>query len=204
MRTNYQTINARCCWNDVILVLVISLITVGVSTGYSVAHVHPPATEDPAVTNSAFATYVVASGDDLGKIATKHGFDAATGWRLLYEANPSIADPDVIMPGQQLRIPAPDGQASPRPPITRLQKKTESVWDRLAQCESRGNWSTHVGTFDGGLQFHPKTWRAYGGTQYAPSADQATRTQQIAVAERVLAGQGWRAWPACSRKLGLR
>jgi hypothetical protein len=80
----------------------------------------------------------------------------------------------------------------------------ERVWDRLAQCESRGNWNSKTGTFDGGLQFHPKTWRAYGGTAYAPSADQATREHQIAIAERVLARQGWRAWPACSRKLGLR
>ncbi|HEY8374384.1 MAG TPA: transglycosylase family protein, partial [Pseudonocardiaceae bacterium] len=55
-----------------------------------------------------------------------------------------------------------------------------------------------------GLQFTPSTWRAYGGTEYAPNAHLATREQQIAVAERVLAGQGWKAWPACSAKLGLR
>jgi resuscitation-promoting factor RpfA len=77
-----------------------------------------------------------------------------------------------------------------------------SVWDRLAQCESTGNWQINTGNgFYGGLQFTMSTWRGFGG-QGMPS--HATREQQIAVAERVLAGQGWKAWPACSTKLGLR
>lgn len=76
-----------------------------------------------------------------------------------------------------------------------------STWDALAQCESGGNWSINTGNgFSGGLQFTPSTWAAYGGTG---SPENATREQQIAVAERVLAGQGWGAWPACSAKLGL-
>lgn len=82
---------------------------------------------------------------------------------------------------------------------------TGSVWDRLAQCESGGRWGYNGPSgYDGGLQFSPSTWRAYGGSQYAAYAWQASRLQQIAVAERVQAGQGWGAWPACSRKLGLR
>ncbi|APT84292.1 resuscitation-promoting factor Rpf1 domain-containing protein [Corynebacterium aquilae] len=81
----------------------------------------------------------------------------------------------------------------------------DSDWDRLAQCEAGGNWAINTGNgFHGGLQFSPSTWNAYGGQQYARYAFQATREQQIAVAEKVLAGQGWGAWPACSRKLGLR
>lgn len=77
-----------------------------------------------------------------------------------------------------------------------------STWDRLAQCESSGNWQINTGNgYYGGLQFTLSTWRAFGG-QGMPH--QATREQQIAVAERVLAVQGWKAWPACSRKLGLR
>jgi hypothetical protein len=77
-----------------------------------------------------------------------------------------------------------------------------SVWDRVAQCESGGNWGTNTGNgFSGGLQFTPSTWRAYGGEG---SPEGASREQQIAVAERVLAAQGWNAWPACSRKMGLR
>ncbi len=80
-----------------------------------------------------------------------------------------------------------------------------TVWDTVAQCEAGGDWSTNTGNgFYGGLQFTSGTWLAHGGGEFAPSAEQATRDQQIAVAERVLVDQGWRAWPACSLKLGLR
>jgi LysM repeat protein len=76
-----------------------------------------------------------------------------------------------------------------------------STWDAIAQCESSGNWQINTGNgFYGGLQFTASTWAAYGGTG---SAQNASKAQQIAVAERVLAGQGWGAWPACSAKLGL-
>ncbi|MFR9801515.1 transglycosylase family protein [Pseudonocardia sp. RS010] len=79
----------------------------------------------------------------------------------------------------------------------------DNTWDRVAQCESGGNWSINTGNgYSGGLQFAAQTWRGFGGTQYAPSAHQATRAQQIAVAEKVLAKQGWGAWPVCSRKAG--
>ena len=78
----------------------------------------------------------------------------------------------------------------------------DSTWDRLAHCESSGNWSINTGNgYSGGLQFSPRTWKAFGGIGLA---HHASREQQIAVAERVLAKQGWGAWPACSRKLGLR
>ena len=77
---------------------------------------------------------------------------------------------------------------------------SDSTWDRLAQCESGGRWNIDTGNgFSGGLQFTPSTWKAYGGTG---SAHTASREQQIAVAERVLAGQGWGAWPSCSKKIG--
>ena len=80
-----------------------------------------------------------------------------------------------------------------------------SVWDTLAQCESGGNWAINTGNgYQGGLQFSPSTWAAYGGTAYAPTANLATREQQIAIAEKTLAGQGWGAWPACTAKMGLR
>lgn len=76
-----------------------------------------------------------------------------------------------------------------------------TVWDSLAQCESSGNWGINSGNgYAGGLQFSPSTWAAYGGTG---SAANASREQQIAVAEKVQAGQGWGAWPSCSAKLGL-
>ena len=80
-----------------------------------------------------------------------------------------------------------------------------SVWDRLAQCESSGRWDINTGNgFFGGPQFTQSTWVRFGGSTFAPRADLATRDQQISVAERTLAEQGWGAWPACSRKLGLR
>lgn len=80
-----------------------------------------------------------------------------------------------------------------------------SVWDSIAQCESTGNWSINNGNgYSGGLQFAAGTWAGHGGTQYAPSAHLATREQQIAIAEKVQASQGWGAWPACTSKLGLR
>ncbi|MGW2398208.1 transglycosylase family protein [Kitasatospora sp. NPDC001664] len=81
---------------------------------------------------------------------------------------------------------------------------SSSTWDSVAQCESTGNWNINTGNgFSGGLQFTPSTWAAYGGTQYASSAAQATKGQQIAVAEKVLASQGPGAWPVCSVKAGL-
>ena len=78
----------------------------------------------------------------------------------------------------------------------------ESAWDKLAQCESGGNWKINTGNgYYGGIQFNASTWRAYGGSGLP---HQASRSQQIAVAERTLAAQGWNAWPSCSRKMGLR
>ncbi|MFD1835509.1 transglycosylase family protein [Brachybacterium rhamnosum] len=75
-------------------------------------------------------------------------------------------------------------------------------WDQVAQCESSGNWSTNTGNgFYGGLQFTKSTWQGYGGGQYASTADKATKSQQIAVAEKVLAGQGAGAWPNCGKYL---
>ncbi|MFF5497987.1 transglycosylase family protein [Streptomyces aquilus] len=75
---------------------------------------------------------------------------------------------------------------------------TASEWDAVAQCESGGNWSINTGNgYYGGLQFSASTWAAYGGTAYAPQANQASKAQQIAVAEKVLASQGKGAWPTC-------
>ncbi|MFI9649429.1 transglycosylase family protein [Streptomyces sp. NPDC052040] len=78
------------------------------------------------------------------------------------------------------------------------------TWNKVAACESSGNWSINTGNgYYGGLQFTQSTWDAYGGTAYARRADLATRDQQIAIAEKVLAGQGPGAWPVCSGHAGL-
>jgi hypothetical protein len=79
-----------------------------------------------------------------------------------------------------------------------------TVWDRVAQCESGGNWKINTGNgFYGGVQFAAGTWKAYGGNTYASQAHLATKAEQIAIARRVLAGQGPGAWPVCSRRAGL-
>jgi hypothetical protein len=79
-----------------------------------------------------------------------------------------------------------------------------SVWDAVAQCESSGNWADNTGNgFYGGLQFTASTWTGYGGAQYASSANLASKSEQIAIAQKVLAGQGPGAWPVCSIKGGL-
>jgi LysM repeat protein len=74
----------------------------------------------------------------------------------------------------------------------------DSTWDAVAECESSGNWSINTGNgYYGGLQFSQSTWNAFGGQEYASRADLASRDQQIAIAEKTLAGQGWGAW-ACA------
>ena len=78
------------------------------------------------------------------------------------------------------------------------------VWDRIAACESGGNWSINTGNgYYGGLQFSAGTWLAYGGGAYASTANLASRDEQIAIAEKVQAAQGWGAWPVCSREAGV-
>lgn len=78
------------------------------------------------------------------------------------------------------------------------------TWNKVAACESTNNWRINTGNgYYGGLQFSQSTWRAFGGTAYAPRADLATKDQQIAVAEKVLKGQGPQAWPQCGKKAGL-
>lgn len=188
----------------------------------------------PASASSRGGTYVVKSGDTLSRIAARQGLG---GWRPLYDANPSVKNPNLIFPGQRLVIPSGSGQVrhrwvsshsssvghskrysttthrSSRASTTSTRHRgssarssgsvtSGSVWDRLAQCESGGNWSISTGNgFYGGLQFTQSSWRAAGG---AGSPQHASRSQQIRVAQRLQQMQGWGAWPTCSRKVGLR
>ena len=79
---------------------------------------------------------------------------------------------------------------------------TDGEWDRVAGCESGGNWAINTGNgYQGGLQFSAGTWRGHGGGEYAPAANLASKDEQIAVAERVLATQGRGAWPVCGHGL---
>lgn len=187
----------------------------------------------------------VQSGDYLEKIAVTN---QSTAQNMFY-ANPGLADPNVILPGMVLRVPAPGEALTPRPipaaqaapkpvsvapvaqasattapaqpkparasaaaaPVTSRTTTTQAsapatagagVWDRLAACESGGNWAINTGNgYYGGLQFSLGSWRGVGGSGL-PS--QASREEQIARAEVLLSRQGWGAWPSCSSKLGLR
>ncbi|MGE2723637.1 transglycosylase family protein, partial [Mycolicibacterium pulveris] len=79
---------------------------------------------------------------------------------------------------------------------------TDHEWDQVAKCESGGNWAINTGNgYHGGLQFAPGTWSGHGGGEFAPAAHLATKEEQIAVAERVLASQGKGAWPSCGGPL---
>jgi resuscitation-promoting factor RpfA len=83
------------------------------------------------------------------------------------------------------------------------QAKSGVNWDAVAQCESGGNWAINTGNgYYGGLQFSRSTWKAYGGGKYASTANKASRSEQIRIAEKVLDGQGIGAWPVCGKKAG--
>lgn len=143
-----------------------------------VAHDHPGAPGEREVT---FDVHIV-NGVEVGRTETASG--------VVTEPAPAV-----------VRV---GTKPKPAPPAVPASGRG-STWDSLAQCEATGNWAANTGNgFYGGLQFTQQTWAAFGGTQYAPRADLATREQQIAVAEKVQAGQGWGAWPSCTSKLGLR
>lgn len=85
--------------------------------------------------------------------------------------------------------------------VTAAPASASSTWDKLAQCESGGNWSINTGNgYYGGLQFSLSTWKGFGGSGMP---HQASKSEQIRIATKVQQGQGWGAWPACSAKLGL-
>ncbi len=92
---------------------------------------------------------------------------------------------------------APPG--GPKPPVV-----PDATWDRVADCESDGDWTANTGNgYYGGLQIWPPTWREAGGLRLASRPDRATRRQQITVAQEILRQQGWQAWSSCARDLGL-
>ena len=106
---------------------------------------------------------------------------------------PAQAPAAATSASSQQSAPAASAQSTAAPAAS-----SGANWSAIAACESGGNWSSNTGNgFYGGLQFTQQTWLAYGGGQYASSANQASESEQIAVAQRVLAGQGIGAWPVC-------
>lgn len=114
--------------------------------------------------------------------------------------------------GLLLSVSVSDGGAEPPSDATASSDALVSsdepygVFDRLAQCEASGNWQavSAGGRYRGGIQADQTFWTRHGGLEYAPRADLASRSQQIRVARRGLAVQGWSAWPVCSRVIGAR
>ena len=169
-------------------------------------------------------SYTVKPGDTLSVIAN-HTYGNRADWAAVWWANRrQIHNPNIIAAGQRLTLPASghvtaamaraaraamSASAGLSHSVSHAATKTSSStasssgvnWVAIAACESGDNWSANTGNgFYGGLQFSEQTWLAYGGGQYASSANRATEGQQIAVAERVLAGQGIGAWPVCGAR----
>ena len=128
--------------------------------------------------------------------------------RMAHAAVAAIPAPQPVSapaPAQAQAGSAPQGEPPATTPVSTAPVSSAppassggANWSAIAACESGGNWSANTGNgFYGGLQFTEQTWLAYGGGQYAPSANLASESEQIAVADRVLAGQGIGAWPVC-------
>ncbi len=205
------------------LAVALSIFVLGATT--TTAHAAQDQTKTDKKAAPAPKMVTVNPGDNLTAISEAN---QSTVERV-YSANTTVENPNLIYPGQSLRIPTPDEQLTmralpvatpvpaPAPAATTSSYTPQasqptasaapavasgSVWDQLAACESGGNWAINTGNgYYGGLQFSLGTWRAVGGSGL-PS--DASREEQIARAQAVLARQGWGAWPACTAKLGLR
>ena len=150
-------------------------------------------------------THTVRPGETLTSIAAAH--DAVGSWQELAEVNAQrIADPDLIVVGQELVV---SGDATVTADAATTGATDTSggdvplaTWERLATCESTNDWSIDTGNgYYGGLQFSLSSWEWVGGSGMP---HHASKSEQIARAEILLDRQGWNAWPACSRALGLR
>jgi len=143
--------------------------------------------------DTALARSALSIRDASASVAT-HGAEPVAAQPLPTPASAPMEA--TIMPN------APAVAAAPQ--VAAVYADGDTVWDELAQCESSGNWATNTGNgYYGGLQFSYSTWHGYGGGAYADYPHQATREEQIAVAERLRDARGYQPWPACRVKLGL-
>jgi LysM repeat protein len=185
------------------------------------AHAQSQNNQNDQKNNNQPQTVVVNSGDTLDAIATAH----QTTYVRVFDANTNIQDPDLIYPGDKLRIPDAGEQlpdrpipadyvaANPLPAVTTpavapsytysapkaapVSYTSGTSWDAIAACESGGNWAINTGNgYYGGLQFTQATWAGAGGLAYAPRADLATPAQQIAIASKLNLGN----WPVCGAR----
>lgn len=162
---------------------------------------------------AASGGYALVATDDDVMVATERVVPYEDPVALTEMNTPDLPtyEPSQVVAAGEVVAQAPD--------IAPPAEAAASVWDRLADCES-GDWVdgwplpgtarwdygltfSHGDSFEGGLNFHPGTWDAFKDPGMADHAGNATRAQQILVGERVLAAQGWGAWPVCSEMLGL-
>jgi resuscitation-promoting factor RpfB len=152
------------------------------------------------------ASRTLLSGRERSSRLSLAGLAASVAVEAL-RAKPAPAPPAALTVAarfQAVATPAPVRTAAPAASAAAPPVSGAAVWDRLAQCESGGNWAINTGNgYYGGLQFGLGTWAGYGGTAYASRPDLASREEQIAVAERLRAARGYAPWPACAAKLGL-
>ncbi|HET7686139.1 MAG TPA: transglycosylase family protein [Candidatus Limnocylindria bacterium] len=146
----------------------------------------------------------IAARGDAGRAAfaadTLAALSAPVGAEDLAPLSEFAAIPVVAMQADLRAIATPKPVAATPPAYY----DGDTVWDALAQCEASGNWAANTGNgYYGGLQFSYSTWHAYGGGEFAEYPHQATREEQITVAERLRAARGYQPWPACRLKLGL-
>jgi cell wall-associated NlpC family hydrolase len=121
---------------------------------------------------------------------------------LSTSTTPASATPASVKLGLSTKVAAPAALPAQAPAVRPA--PSSDVWTRLARCSSNGNWTSHDGNgYSGGLAIKATTWTLFGGHQYAAQPYQATQAQQISVAERIAARQGWPAWPKCAAQLGL-
>ena len=133
-------------------------------------------------------------------LVDRTGLTGGTASPAAESVAPAGADTPATVPMEATLVTIPT--AVPRTPAVTF--NGNSVWDTLAKCESSGNWAANTGNgYYGGLQFSVATWNGYGGAEFAAYPHQATREQQIVVAERLRAARGYQQWPACRVNLGL-
>lgn len=202
--------------------IIAALAVASIFAAANSSDVSAQAQSEPSKPAAVVATIVtVKPGDTLSNIATAH----ATTYVRLYDANAQIAHPDIIHPGENVRVPTPEEQiptrALPAAPVAQpvatakpaykrsaplasapAQAQASGAWGQLAACESGGNPTTNTGNgYYGAYQFSASTWRSVGGSGL-PS--QASMEEQTARAQALQARSGWGQWPACTAKLGLR
>jgi LysM repeat protein len=201
----------------------LSPIVSGLAIAAAIAVVQGPAVHAQEQTNqkTQSKTVTIKEGDTLAAIADAN----QTTYVRLFDANTNIQDPDLIYPGDNLRIPTADEQLADRPlpsnvpavayapaasytaPRYNYSSYTPAAapvhyssgtgWDGVAACESGGNWAINTGNgYYGGLQFTQQTWAGAGGLAYAPRADLATPAQQIAIASKLALHN----WPVCGAR----